>query len=105
MKKIYTSITALVLFLYSAGTAYAAEPPRIDQIGGILDSVFSKVVPIGGLLAVGMIVFGGYMWMISEGDPGKIKQAQGTLTWAIAGLIFLVIFGIVLKSVFDFLGN
>lgn len=87
------------------GYSYAAEPPRIDQIGGILDSVFSKIIPIGGLLTVVMIVYGGYMWMISEGDPGKIKQAQGVLTWAIFGLVFLFIFSTVLKSIFDFIGN
>ncbi len=82
-----------------------AAPPRLDEIGGILDSVLQLILPIGGLLAVIMIVYGGYMWMLSSGDPGKLKQAQGTLTWAIFGLIFLAIFRTVLKSILDFIGN
>ena len=106
MKKLNLLIIGLSVYLLGfAQVAYAQNPPRIEELGGILDSVFSQILPIGGLLAVGMIVYGGYMWLISGGDSSKIAQAQGTLTWAIGGLVFLVIFGMILKSVFDFLGN
>lgn len=106
MKKL--NIFVLTLFVYGTlftKSAYAQNPPRIEDLGGIFDNIFAQVLPIGGLLAVGMIVYGGYMWLASGGDPGKIQQAQGTLTWSIGGLIFLVIFGLILESVFDFLGN
>ena len=85
--------------------AVYAAPPRLDEIGGILDSVFKLLIPIGSLISLIMVVYGGYMWMMSSGDPGKVKQAQGTLTWAILGLIFLVLFSGVLKLILDFLGN
>jgi hypothetical protein len=43
------------------------------------------------------------MWIVSGGDPSRVKQAQGTLTWAILGLVIvLVIFGI-LRIVINFL--
>ena len=44
---------------------------------------------------------GGYMWISSSGDPAKIKQAQGTLTWAIIGLLFTILTPSVLKLVLD----
>lgn len=103
MKRIITTITLLSAFLLP--NKVFAAPPRLDEIGVILDSVLELILPIGGLLAVAMIVYGGYMWMLSSGDPGKLKQAQGTLTWAIFGLIFLAIFRTVLKSILDFIGN
>lgn len=105
MKTLEKILVTIFLITVSGSKVYAQNPPKIDELGNILDSVFSQILPIGGLLAVGMLVYGGYMWLISGGDPGKVKQAQGTLTWAIFGLIFLVIFGIVLREIFDFLGT
>lgn len=94
-----------VIYLAVVPSVYAQNPPRIEELGGILDAVFDKLLPIGGLLAVGMVIFGGYMWIVSNGDPAKLKQSQGILTWAILGLVFLFLFETVLKSIFDFIGN
>lgn len=104
MKKIVNTVLVFSVFLINYGKAYAA-PPRFEQIGGVLDGAFKYILPIGGLLALGMLVYGGYMWLISQGDPGRIKQAQGTITWAVLGLIFLYIFALILREIFDFIGN
>ena len=91
------------MFLLVSGSAAYAQP-RIDGLVDIFKNVMELVFPLGGLVAVMMIVYGGYMWMIAGGDPNKTKQAQGTLTWAILGLVFLAVFGLLLDLVFDFLG-
>ncbi len=101
LKAIYT-----LPVLLSPSIVFAQDaPPQLSQIGGILDNVFGLILPIGGLLAVAMIVMGGYMWIMAAGDPQKLKAAQGTLTWAIIGLVFLFIFRMILVMVFDFLGS
>ena len=66
-----------------------------------MDTVTSKLLPIAGLLAFIFVVYVGYMWMISAGDPDKVKRAQGTLTWAIIGLIFTILVGLILKAILD----
>ncbi|MBI2356722.1 hypothetical protein HYV12_01585 [Candidatus Dojkabacteria bacterium] len=107
MKKIKTALTSLSLAVMALlpRKVLAAAPPRLEEIGGIVDSVSELILPIGGLISLIMIVYGGYMWMLSSGDPGKLKQAQGTLTWAIVGLVFLFLFRAILKGVLDFIGN
>ncbi|HRI05544.1 MAG TPA: pilin [Candidatus Dojkabacteria bacterium] len=95
----------MLTVFFSVNKVYAAAPPRLDEIGTIVESVADLILPIGGLISLVMIVYGGYMWMLSSGDPGKLKQAQGTLTWAILGLVFLTLMGTILKGIFDFLGN
>lgn len=82
-----------------------AAPPTFQDAVGMTDRIFSIFIPVGALLAVGMVVYGGYMWLMSAGDPSKIKQAQGTLTWAVIGLVFLGIFRMILTIVFQFLAS
>jgi hypothetical protein len=93
------------LIPFVIATSVNAAPPQLSEIGGILDKVFALVMPVGGLIAVIMIVYGGYMWIMSGGDAQKTQQAQGTLTWAVLGLVFLFVIRMVLKLVFDFIGN
>ena len=106
MKKFFTKIIALpVFFLTSPVFAQTGdEPARLSEsIQPIVDKVLGYLFPIASLIALVFIVMGGYMWIISGGDPAKVKQAQGTLTWAIFGLVIvLVIFGI-LRIVINFL--
>jgi hypothetical protein len=114
MKKILQKIYFLPFF-FVVSPIYAddAPPPRLapepgEGVGGpsiasITDKVLDYLFPIAGLIALIFVIQGGYMWIISAGDPGKVKQAQGTLTWAIIGLVIVaVIFG-VLKALIKFL--
>ncbi|MFA7682595.1 MAG: hypothetical protein WCX94_00360 [Candidatus Dojkabacteria bacterium] len=79
------------------------EPARIEEIFTSLDKVLDFLFPFGVILALAFVVVGGYMWMSSAGNPDKIKQAQGTLTWAIIGLIFVLISGLLLKTLIDYI--
>lgn len=74
-------------------------PPTIASIATVLDSVMNIVFPIAGVLCVVFIIIGGYMWIASAGDPSKVKQAQGTLTWAIIGLVFVLVSVLVVKTI------
>lgn len=97
---------ALALFYSFTLSAYAqVVPPKID--GALIGSWIQQVLDVlGALLIVSTLVMGvigAYMWMTSTGDPGKIKQAQGTLTWAIIGLIFTLMMKPILIYFFQIL--
>ncbi len=79
-----------------AGEAY---PPTISGIGTILDKVMDIIFPVAGVVCVIFIIIGGYMWIASAGDPSKVKQAQGTLTWAIIGLIFVLVSTLIVRTI------
>lgn len=99
IESIVYSISKLI-----ASPIYAQEtpPPRIEEILVSIDGLFQWIFPIGGILAVAMIIYGGYMWIISGGDPSKKQAAQGTLTWAIIGLVFLFLIGAILQAILEF---
>jgi len=101
VNKIFFSLISL----FVATPAFAQEePPKLeDGIDTIVDNGVALIFPVAGLACVVFIIIGGYTWIISAGDPAKVKQAQGTLTWAIIGLIFILIAGAIVSTLTDFL--
>lgn len=85
--------------------AQYGDPPKISELFGSLDNLTPILAPLGIFLAVLMVVIGGYMWMTSSGSPDKVKQAQGTLTWAVIGLVLVMIAALLIKSVVDYIGG
>ncbi len=80
------------------------NPPTFGEgIDTILDNVIKLIFPLAGLVCVVFIIIGGYTWIASGGDPAKVKQAQGTLTWAIIGLIFVLVAALIISTLTDFL--
>ncbi|MGI5898066.1 MAG: pilin [Candidatus Dojkabacteria bacterium] len=97
-------ITSIFLILvansiFGTSSVFADEPKQLGHFFDMAEKVFSKIMPIAGLLCVIFIIQGGYMWMTSSGDPAKIQQAQGTLTWAIIGLIFVILSSSILSAI------
>ena len=78
-------------------------PKRIEDLFTGLDTVLEFLVPIGIVLAITFAIIGGYMWISSAGNPDKVKQAQGTLTWSMIGLVFILIVGVLLNTLIDYL--
>jgi len=53
----------------------------------IAGNVLRIMIALSGGLAVIFLVVGGVYYVVSMGDPGRIKQAKDTITHAITGLI------------------
>ncbi len=107
MKNILKTIYFLPLLFFST-SVYAQNPPTISGSGGIsnlVDKVLGYLFPIAGLICIAFIIQGGYMWMISAGDPARVKQAQGTLTWAILGFIFVMVILLLLQLLVRFVSK
>lgn len=86
-----------------ASPVYAqAQPPRIEELANTFEGLFQWIFPIGAVIAVAMIIYGGYMWIVSAGDPARKQIAQGTLTWAVLGLVFLFLIGALLQILLEF---
>jgi hypothetical protein len=82
---------------------YDEAPPELGGMGDMVTKVMGYLFPIAGFICLIFIIQGGYMWMISSGNPESLKKAQGTLTWAVIGLVLtMTIFGI-LTVVINFL--
>lgn len=52
----------------------------------VLNIIFDLSLAIG-YIAVAMVIYGGYMYIMSQGDPGKMAKAKKSLMNAIIGTI------------------
>jgi type IV secretory pathway VirB2 component (pilin) len=110
INKIFFSLLSLFIaspiFAQSGpgGEAVSDKPPTLGAgIDTILDKVMTLIFPIAGIVCVVFIIIGGYTWIASAGDPAKVQQAQGTLTWAIIGLVFVLIAALIVSTITKFL--
>ena len=60
----------------------------LSTIAGKIVNIFSIVV---GIVAVIMIIYGGFKYITSGGDSGNVSGAKNTLIYAIVGLIIVAL--------------
>lgn len=58
---------------------------------GNMANIMNWIYVASGIIAVGVIVYGGIKYTISQGDPGKTKQASQILAYGIVGLLVILI--------------
>ncbi|MEK7116861.1 MAG: pilin [Patescibacteria group bacterium] len=67
------------------------NPFKQDTIEGLIETIVNDIlIPIGGVVAVMMIIYAGFMYVTARGDPGKIKTAHDALLWAVIGAAILL---------------
>jgi hypothetical protein len=55
-----------------------------------LGNVIKTVLGFMGIIAVGLVIYGGIVWMTAAGDDGKIEDAKKIIYSAILGLIIIL---------------
>lgn len=106
MKKIGFSIGTLLSVVLSSPVAAATqwEEGRC-VVGGVatlqgLECAFGNIVSIvlalSGIVLFIMLLTGGFKYLTSGGDPKAVDAARNTLTYAIGGLVVLVLAYVVL---------
>lgn len=85
---------------------------KIDELpnsggvgGGTLTNILYWVYAMAGIVAVGVIVYGGIKYVMSQGEPAKMKQASQILAYAIIGLIVVLIAGAVTAFATQMIGG
>ncbi|MBI5306305.1 hypothetical protein HZB04_01845 [Candidatus Wolfebacteria bacterium] len=105
--KILFAVFALLLFVLNFGLVLANDanigcgdaigkykyPWCNDPPTGIADLVskfYNYALAAVGVAALGVIIYGGILWITSAGNPGKISEAKEWITGAIFGVVLLI---------------
>lgn len=69
----------------------------------ILNVLFDLLVAVG-YLALGFVVYGGFLYIMSQGDPVKLAKGKRTLTAAIIGTVIALVASIAVNTIRVILG-
>lgn len=104
MKKISKLASGIAMAAAAAlpAAVLAATPYSIENVGGSVGlgtadlkqtivNIISWVLGILALVAVVMIIIGGFQWMTAGGNEEKIEKAKKVISAAVIGLIIVLL--------------
>lgn len=64
---------------------------NVTDIRVIIKNIITGLLGIIGAISLLMFVWGGSGWLLSAGNPEKVKAGTNTMLWAIIGIVFVFI--------------
>jgi hypothetical protein len=93
----------------AAGQAQDNEGKNIDPVTGeqvkntsvieYINAIYIWIAFIGGLIAVISLMYAGYSYMASYGDPEKIANAKDIVEKSLIGLSLLILAALILNTI------
>lgn len=81
-----------------------SDPAQISDVVGILEAIIRILPPVAGIAFLIMVLFGGFKFVTSGGDQKAVAQAKAILTYAVIGVILVVISWLILTLIRNITG-
>jgi uncharacterized membrane protein YraQ (UPF0718 family) len=78
---------------------------KINNVWTNVRTVINWLLIAIGLVCVIFIILGGVRFVISGGNPEKVKSGKNSIMYALIGLIIAVLSGVIVNVVFDAVGK
>ncbi len=75
------------------------KPAQQSSVIDYVNSAYQFMAIVGGLLAILMLIYAGYRYMTSYGDPEKISDAKDVVEKALIGLSLLILAALILNTI------
>ncbi len=90
------SLMALPAIVGATGINDAGAVPRMDQLGlgdaslsYLIQQIITVILGFLGVLAVFIILWGGFIWMTAGGEQDKVDKAKKLIVSGIIGLVII----------------
>ncbi|MCX7928510.1 MAG: pilin [Patescibacteria group bacterium] len=80
------------------------EAAQLCQLEYIFGTILSYVLGFAGIVLFIYLIIGGFKYITSEGNSQKVEQAKSTLTYAIGGLVVIVLSFFIINLIATFTG-
>lgn len=82
----------------------AGDVPTIGNLSCIFQNVVQSALALAGILLFILLLSGGFRYITSGGDPKAIESAQKTLTYAVLGLVLILVSYLILVLIRELTG-
>lgn len=79
-------------------------PATFAQLELVFSNFITVAIALGGIAALVMLVFGGFQFLTAGGDKESTQRAQKIITYAVAGLVLIIVSWIIIALLSNFLG-
>lgn len=69
----------------SGGAGY-----QVNSAENLVSKVIETLLSLLGVIFVGLMVYGGYLWMTDRGNEDQVKKAKDLIASAVIGLIIVM---------------
>ena len=87
-----------------SGTVANGDIATIKGFEVIFNNIINLALGFAGLALFIMLIIGGFKYITSAGDPKKTESAKNTITYAILGLVLVVLAYLILVFISTFTG-
>jgi len=92
--------TAIVaVFAVNAGQFLPQQSNGNGDLVAFIKKALDLAISLAALIAVGMLIYSGILYITAAGDDGKIEKATKGITYAVIGLIISFISVIIVQFV------
>ncbi len=88
-----------ILNFIQTASAVETELGPAKNLSEYLSNIFNWIIPIVGGLAVLMLIYAGYKYITSQGNPEAISQAKDIIIGVITGIVLLFLIEIILRQI------
>lgn len=76
----------------------------INTLGDLINKLVSFLIPLAGIILFIIFIWAGYDFMLSQGQPEKLKSAKAKITAGIIGFVLLILAYIITKILASIFG-
>ena len=87
------------------GRQPANEEEIKSMVWKIVLNIVTMVLQIVGYVCVGFVIWGGYLYMLSRGESGRVASGKKTITNALIGLVICMTASLISGAIVDIAGN
>ncbi len=80
------------------------EPAGIVQINELVRRIVNLSIGAAFIALTVVLIIAGIKYLTSGGEPKPLQSANSTITWALLGIVFLVIAWLILRLIEAFTG-
>lgn len=74
-------------------------PGGINNLADLINRIIQFLIPLAVIILLLVFIWGGYDFILSQGNPEKVKAAQAKFTTGIIGFVLLLLSYIVVKLI------
>ena len=89
----------LGLVAWDCGVSIADQDDLKSNIWIIASNIAKDIAVIATYLVIGYVIYGGYLYTFSSGDPGKLATGKKTLVQAFTGLAITMLASIIVGAI------